>query len=131
MRQVSWLFALFIVTLTLFSCKTQQGIFGKKSSFEKYADQLKSAGLHQSQMAIIWEANARKSLESPLQINLPYKETAYLPAEKPLGAGFRFAAQRGDKLIISLETRPLAGPRLFSELWFVNTQQKKNLITFS
>lgn len=112
------LLMIFIAALLFFSCNTsRQGLFGKKTPHEKYADGLESAGLSTTSMGAQWFVAADRSLSQPLSIQLPYKETGYFAADKPRATGYRFTAQTGDRLLIKITTTPASGIHLFSELW--------------
>lgn len=104
--------------ILLMSCgPSQKTLFSKRSPHEKYSDGISSAGLDKTQLGALWMAAAVKSLNQPLLVSLPYKETGYFPAEEPRAGGYIFAARRGEKLIVLLNQTPLNEALLFVELW--------------
>lgn len=111
------LFLATLVVVLLASCRPGTAIFGKKTPHEQYADKLSSAGLRQTALGIAWFEAAARSLDSPLRVTIPYRETGYFAAEKPQASGLYFQAVRGQKLNISLEKRPPGGFTLYFELW--------------
>lgn len=114
-----------ILLMILFiSCSTPQGGFAGKRLHEKYADGIEKAGLQQTAMGAQWLAAASKSLEQPVGISIPYKETGYFAAEKPVAVAYRFALQRGEKVMVKLTTIPSSGFLLFAELWEPRTDRE-------
>jgi peptidoglycan LD-endopeptidase LytH len=125
MKLLRWIVAGSLVMIM--SCSTSR--FGKKTAHEKYAEALRSAGLNTSGMGQQWFAAADKSLNQPLRINLPYKETGYFAADKPGSAGYIFTAKRGERLVVKLNTTPASGAALFTELWQpANAGEKPDLL---
>ncbi|MBO9658065.1 MAG: M23 family metallopeptidase [Chitinophagaceae bacterium] len=114
-----------ILMMILFvSCSTPQGGFAGKRLHEKYADGIEKAGLQQTAMGAQWLAAALKSLEQPVAISIPYRETGYFAAEKPVAVAYRFALQRGEKVMVKLTTVPASGFLLFAELWEPKTDRE-------
>ena len=113
--RVAWI----VVTALLFNaCKTSgPGIFGKKTPHEQYGDRLVDAGLRTSALGNSWFRMAEQSLSAPSTIMVPYKETGYFPADRPMAAGFRFNALRGQKLSIIVEKKPVTNFALYIDLW--------------
>jgi len=99
----------------LYACKT--GIFAKKTPHEQYADKLSGAGLKETALGRAWFDAAAKSLNNPITITIPYKETGYFAADRPLAAGLRFQARRGEKITITLTKKPATGFLVYLELW--------------
>src|SRR5215213_10865850 len=99
-------FILIAASLLLHACKPGANIFGKKSPHEQYGDKLSGVGLDQTALGRAWFDAANKSLDNPITISIPYKETGYFAADRPLAAGLRFQAKRGEKLSISLTKKP-------------------------
>jgi peptidoglycan LD-endopeptidase LytH len=119
-----WLFALLF--LFLYSCKTSgPGIFGKKSLHEQYSDRIINAGLRSTVLGSLWFGAAEQSVASPVDIPLPYRETGYFAADKPSAAGFRFSAQRGQKLVIVLDRKPTDHFTLYIDLWKVSGEMTR------
>jgi murein DD-endopeptidase MepM/ murein hydrolase activator NlpD len=110
--------------IILVSCSTPQGGFSGRRLHEKYADGIEKAGLQQTAMGGQWLAAAARSLQQPVAVTLPYKEEGYFPAEKPAAVAYRFAVQRGEKVIVKLATVPASGSLLFAELWQQRTDQQ-------
>jgi len=111
-------FVFLLLFLVFNSCKTSgPGIFGKKSLHEQYADKITNAGLKSTALGSSWFKVAEQSISSPLTITVPYKETGYFSADRPDAVGLRFGVLRGQKLIISVERKPVSNFILFIDLW--------------
>lgn len=108
---------LLTTTILIHACKPGARIFGKKTPHEQYADKLSGVGLQQTALGRAWFDAANKSLDNPIGITIPYKETGYFAAERPQATGLRFQAKRGEKLTISLNKRPASGFAVYLELW--------------
>ena len=106
-------------SLLLFgSCKTSgPSIFGKRSLHEQYGEKLESAGLKNTALGAAWFKAAEAGLSSPVNINIPYKELGYFPADQPKAVSVRFSAKRGERLTISLDKKPLSSFTIYVELW--------------
>jgi murein DD-endopeptidase MepM/ murein hydrolase activator NlpD len=100
----------------------------KKSPREKYADRLVSAGLRETGMGSLWFAAAEKSLNQPLSITIPYKETGYFAADKPGAEGYIFPARQGEQLSVAISIIPVNGSLLFAELWEAGENGKPRLL---
>jgi murein DD-endopeptidase MepM/ murein hydrolase activator NlpD len=107
--------ALVVVT----SCgPSKKGLFtDKRTEHQKYGDQIREAGLDKTLMGIKWFSAAEKSLRSPLNITLPYKETAYFADDEPTSSGYIFNARRGDRLLVTINVVPDTLRQFFGELW--------------
>jgi murein DD-endopeptidase MepM/ murein hydrolase activator NlpD len=126
----------FLVVITgviMQSCSTSgPGLFAKKSPHEQYADKIRSAGLNQTALGVLWFQAADGAINRPLTIDLPYRETGYFPAEKPQAVGLKFTAKRGQKLNISLQQKPANGFLVYLELWQAGESQgDKNKLLLS
>lgn len=105
-----------LLTILFLSCKTQRNL-ASRSAHAQYAEKLTDAGLHQTTIGSQWFAAANKSLQLPVTITLPYKETGYFPSDKPMAAGYTFSIKQGEKLLASLTTISTGRAMLFAELW--------------
>ncbi|MFD2164285.1 peptidoglycan DD-metalloendopeptidase family protein [Paradesertivirga mongoliensis] len=115
------------------SCTTSGpgGLFGKRSPHEQYAQSLQDAGLKSTALGRSWFSAAERSLSKPLNVNIPYKESGYFPAEKAEALSIRFEAKRGEKLSISLQKRPATNFTLYVDLWEVKANQNKKLVAYA
>ena len=111
--------AWFLLAFLLFyGCtNTKPGLFTKKTAHEAYRSGLAAAGLLGTRMGVLWQEAALRSLQSPVSIELPYKENGYFASNDPRAAGYSFNVQRGEKVQVQVSTRPASGILLFVELY--------------
>lgn len=126
MNRILFFVSICLTFIILNSCSTSgpSGLFGKKSPHEIYSDKLTAAGLQETSLGKQWFSAAAQSLQTPLQVNLPYKETGYFSASRPSATGISFSAKRGQKVIINLEKKPVAGFALYLD--FIQARANEN-----
>lgn len=122
-----------LYAIFLNSCTTSGpgGLFGKRSPHEQYAQSLANAGLKSTALGRGWFSAAEQSLLKPLNVNIPYKESGYFPAEKAEALSIRFEAKRGEKLSINLQKKPVTNFTLYVDLWEVKANQNKKLVAYA
>ncbi len=120
---------LVLISLFLAGCGTSGpgALFRKLSPHEQYAQTLNNAGLQHTALGKAWAMAAESSLRRPLSIKIPFKESGYFPAEDARATAYRFRAQRGEKLSISLEKRPTTEYHLYADLWKEGEQGETRL----
>jgi murein DD-endopeptidase MepM/ murein hydrolase activator NlpD len=108
-----------IIIIAAASCTTSgpSGIFGKKSPHEQYGEKIKNAGLNETALGRKWFLAAEQSLSSPLNIDIPYSEAGYFPADDPKAVGLIFGGKRGEKLSINVNKNPATGFAVYLDLW--------------
>jgi len=126
---ISWLLCL----LFLNSCTTPgpAGLFGKRSPHEQYGQKLTNAGLKETALGRSWFTAAEQSLNNPLTITIPHKETGYFPAEKAIASAIRFEVKRGEKLTVSLKKIPAKNFTIYVDLWEVKNNNNKKLVAYA
>jgi len=112
---------LLFVALCITACSCSKrgplALFKKLSPHDAYAQKLKDAGLGSTSMGTAWLQKADETLNNPLNINIPYKETGYFPEEKPGGTALRFDAKRGQKLRIAITKKPATNFNIYLDLF--------------
>jgi murein DD-endopeptidase MepM/ murein hydrolase activator NlpD len=113
------IFSAVLLVLVATSCSKRGplALFKKLSPHDAYAQKLRDAGLGNTAMGTTWLRQADATLNNPLNINIPYKETGYFPDEKPGGTALRFDAKRGQKLRISITKKPLTNFNIYLDLF--------------
>lgn len=107
-----------VVIVFAFSCSTpQQSIFSKRSPHEQYSANLLDARLKRTALGQSWFNAALKALQQPLSVSLPYQENGYFSADDPEAQGYRFAARRGEQVIINYTKNTSREFTLFLDLW--------------
>lgn len=90
---------------------------GARTPHEEYAESLRDAGLAGRALGAAWLAAADRALAEPLPVTLPFRETGFFPGEEAGARGYRIAAQRGQRLVIEVETEADGPARLFVDLF--------------
>ncbi|MDQ3070961.1 MAG: M23 family metallopeptidase [Acidobacteriota bacterium] len=90
-----------------------------RSAHETYAASLASAGLDTSAAGAAWLASARKALDAPQQVSLPFHETGYFDPAVPSAAGYRVELPRGRVLTASVTIESAQPGQLFIDLFRV------------
>ncbi|WP_242920254.1 M23 family metallopeptidase [Pontibacter liquoris] len=97
--------------------KTLQGVFQKQTPYQRYAAKLKQADLDKTALGEAWLQAGQKALTDSITITLPFKETGYFAADNPKALSYRIAAQRGERIVISLEVKARETMQLFIDLF--------------
>src|SRR5690606_41720277 len=86
----NFIFLISILGLLLASCRNQLpgGLFKSKTPHQRYADQLRKAGLGESNLFKEWDTAADRSMQTPFRIDITFREQAYFGAERPDAAGY-------------------------------------------
>src|SRR5690554_7055993 len=95
-------FLISCLVLLLASCRNQLpgGLFKSQTPHQRYAEQLRKAGLEESALFKQWDTAAEESLQTPQDIDIPFLERTYFAAERPAAAGYRFDVKNGYRLRI-------------------------------
>ncbi|WP_069659772.1 M23 family metallopeptidase [Arcticibacter eurypsychrophilus] len=127
------IYYLAIISVFLYACSPTgtNGLFKKASPHDQYASNLESAGLHETALGKEWLSAAVNSLNKPLFIALPYKETGYFPDNKAMATALRFEAKLGSKILISFTKKPVAGFTVYIDLWEQRANEKKKLLAYA
>ncbi|MBC3541454.1 peptidoglycan DD-metalloendopeptidase family protein [Rufibacter sediminis] len=122
--RVRFLFFLFLFGGLIFtSCSPQntlRGVFKKQSPYEKYQASLKAAKLDETALGQQWIAAGEQALQKAVPVSLPFKETGYFPADKPLAASYRFTVKQGQKVAVKVQTQGQQVPQVFIDLFEAN-----------
>ncbi|QHL89366.1 peptidoglycan DD-metalloendopeptidase family protein [Nibribacter ruber] len=92
-------------------------MFKKQTPYEKYQKGLEEAKLDQTALGQQWLAAGKNALQKPVPVTLPFKETGYFPADKPMAAGYQFTVQQGQKVAVKVQTKGTAVPQVFLDLF--------------
>lgn len=109
---------IYIFFLLLIACSpSSPGFFGKKTPHEQYGQKLTNAGLQTTEIGKRWFDVANQGILAPLSVVLPYKETGYFASEKPSASSLKFRVKRGEKIVVSLEKKPVSSFAIYMDLW--------------
>ncbi len=113
-------FIAFCGLLVFTGCSPQnslRGVFKKQTPYEKYHAGLKAAKLDETGLGKQWVAAGERALQQAVPVTLPFKETGYFPADKPLAASYRFTVKQGQKVAVKVQTQGREVPQVFIDLF--------------
>ena len=125
-RRIGTLLALAVLA----ACEQKERLqdrFRDLTPYEAYQENLATAGLHETALALDWAAAGREALEDPVAVDLPFEEEAYITAEDPLAVGYRVHIPRGRKLTFAVSLDSDEGTRLFVDLFRVPNDEEDPL----
>ncbi|MEJ7694758.1 M23 family metallopeptidase [Daejeonella sp.] len=115
-RSILYLFIISIVFIS--SCKSGLfNVFKPTSPHETYEKNLISSGLDKTAMGKTWIEMSDKILQTPVAIKIPYLEKGYFPPDKVQAAAFSFKMERGQKLHVKLNRKPLQSFMIYTDIW--------------
>ncbi len=94
-----------------------KALLHNRTPYETYSHNLKEANLHKTSLGQSWLQAGQKALLDSVLINLPYQETGYFKAEKPLAASYAFKARQGEMIDINVTTRTRQNLKIFLDLF--------------
>lgn len=119
-----------VLATVLSSCggsQTLRETFKKQTPYEKYAHALHQTGLDETALGQDWIAAGQKALQDSLHISLPFQETGYFAAEKPIALSYRLTAKRGQQIIVEVEVQAKDTPIVFVDLFESGAPKPKHL----
>lgn len=93
------------------------GIFHNYTPHEQYERSLEMAKLDQTALGTDWLTVAQQALRDSLTITVPYRETGYFSATKPVAVGYRVNGSRGDKFTIRVAVQGRQAGRVFIDVF--------------
>lgn len=96
------------------------GLFHASSPHELYERSLKTAQLDHTALGADWQTAAQHALRDSLTITVPYRESGYFSASKPLAVGYRLAGARGDKFTIRVSVQGQQPGQVFVDVFSLN-----------
>ncbi len=78
--------------------------FAPVDTHDRYVDALIRLDLHETQMGRDWISSARAALDNPSFVATPVEETVHFDPHEPAAIGYRFAAEQGRRITVSIET---------------------------
>lgn len=106
-------------------------LFRSASPHEQYGQSLKTAKLDQTALGTDWFTASQRALQDSLSITIPYRERGYFSATKPFAVGYRLDAQRGDRLLLRVETTGQKTARVFIDVFAVERRGQTSLVASS
>src|SRR5688572_12292334 len=87
------------------------------SSYERYAESLRDAGLDETALGRDWLAAGNVVLSHATPVDLPLRETGYLSPDDPAARAWQFDLAQGRRLVIEVETIAADPFRLYLDLF--------------
>lgn len=107
------------------------GLFKPTSPHEQYGQSLKDAKLDRTALGTDWLRAGERALGDSLTINVPYRESGYFSASKPLAVGYKLKGERGDRFLIKVETVGTQNVQVFIDVFSLDEQGKTSLVAAS
>ncbi len=127
MRFLLYFLIAILLTTGLFACTAvgpATNIFGANTPHEQYERSLKTADLDRTALGSDWLVAAERALRDSLSITMPYRETGYFPANRATAIGYTLTAQRGDRLLIRIETQGQQSARVFIDVFEIDGKNR-------
>lgn len=105
--------------------------FKPTSPHDQYGQSLKEARLDKTAMGIDWLRAAERAIQDSVTINVPYRESGYFSASKPMAVGYRLRAQRGDRFLVKVETVGQQRAQVFIDVFALDEGSKPVLVAAS
>ncbi|AQG81033.1 peptidoglycan DD-metalloendopeptidase family protein [Spirosoma montaniterrae] len=106
-------------------------LFRSSSPREEYGQSLKQAKLDRTALGSDWLAAGDRALRDSLRITVPYRESGYFSASRAFAVGYRLDAQRGDKLLIRVETQGQKSAQVFIDVFALESRDRVSLVASS
>lgn len=106
-------------------------LFRPTSPHDRYGQSLKDAKLDRTALGTDWLTAGERALRDSLKITIPYRESGYFSATKAVAVGYRLDAQRGDRLLVRVETQGQKDAEVFIDVFALADASKPNLIASS
>jgi murein DD-endopeptidase MepM/ murein hydrolase activator NlpD len=106
-------------------------LFRPNSPHEQYSQSLKTAKLDQTALGSDWLAAGERATRDSLTLSVPYRESGYFSASKAFAAGYRLEAQRGDRLLVKVETQGKKGIQVFIDVFALEDRNRISLVATS
>ena len=103
-------------------------LFRPTSPHEQYSQSLKTAKLDQTALGSDWLAAAERATRDSLTLSVPYRESGYFSAGKAFAAGYRLEAQRGDRLLVKVETQGQKATQVFIDVFALEGRNRISLV---
>lgn len=106
-------------------------LFRSPSPHERYGQSLREAKLDHTALGSDWLAASERALHDSLNITIPYRESGYFPVTKAFAVGYRLSAQRGDRLLVQVETQGQKTTQVFIDVFALDKQNRASLLASS
>ncbi|CCG99331.1 Peptidase M23 [Fibrella aestuarina BUZ 2] len=98
------------------------GLFRSNTPHEQYERSLKTANLDRTALGLDWVSAGQQALYDSLTISVPYRESGYFGANRPIAVGYRINGSRGDKLILRVEVQGRQAGQVFIDVFSLGSR---------
>lgn len=130
---VKFLIILFWLAVCAAACTSTgpgSSVFRANTPHEQYERSLKTAQLDKTALGLDWATVAQQALRDSLRISVPYRESGYFSASKPIATGYRISGSRGDRFTIRVAVQGRQAGRVFIDV-FALGEAEPDLVAFA
>ncbi|GAB3973132.1 hypothetical protein GCM10028806_26470 [Spirosoma terrae] len=106
-------------------------LFRPSSPHDQYAQSLKEAKLDKTALGADWASVGERALRDSLTIAIPYRESGYFSATKPIAVGYRLSVQQGDRFLVKVETQGQQQASVFIDVFALDDRNRPTLLAAS
>ncbi|XWW46035.1 M23 family metallopeptidase [Fibrella sp. USSR17] len=130
MKVLVILIGLVVYTAACTSSGPGSSVFRANTPHEQYERSLKTAQLDKTALGLDWATAAQQALGDSLRISVPYRESGYFAAAKPVATGYRINGSRGDKFTIRVAVQGRQAGRVFIDVFALGNGEP-DLVAFA
>jgi murein DD-endopeptidase MepM/ murein hydrolase activator NlpD len=111
--------SLLLVALFSMGCNSKvKNIFrGERTPHEAYQDKLDDKDLDKTPLGRQWLVASEAALQSPYQIQIPYKQHGYFHIDKPRALGLQFNAKAGERITFHLNKKSKSSFVIYADVY--------------
>ncbi|HZD05810.1 MAG TPA: M23 family metallopeptidase [Longimicrobiales bacterium] len=112
------------LVLAVAACETVEQVmdhYRDLTPHEAYVQSLRDAGLEGTALVRDWLEAGRRAVQSPLPVDLPFREEGFIAPDEAGAVGYRFAVERGQALTVRLSVESDDSARVFLDLFRIPT----------
>ncbi|MGF7217303.1 murein DD-endopeptidase MepM/ murein hydrolase activator NlpD/SH3-like domain-containing protein [Spirosoma lacussanchae] len=106
-------------------------LFRPSSLHDQYGQSLKTAKLDKTALGTDWITAGERALTDSLRIAVPYRESGYFSASRAFAVGYRMDAQRGDRMLVRVETQGRSDTQVFIDIFALDSRNRTSLVASS
>ncbi len=91
--------------------------FKKTTPYEKYRQALQTTRLDETALGQDWLAVGQRALRDSLVVAVPFRETDYFAADKPVAHSYRVSARRGERLTVRVDVQSVKAVKMFVDVF--------------
>jgi peptidoglycan LD-endopeptidase LytH len=127
--RLRWGFCL-AIALILAAIPGCRAVVDGRSPHESYANKLRETGLDKTALGQDWLRAAMASLERPLTVQTPFKETGYFAPEEAGAVAYQLELRRGRQLSVELSVDSSTAARVFVDLFTISSDDIPQRVAF-